>query len=96
MTETENKLEGLLKNKYHAYISKYGVTATEENLRKLDSTRAIVIDTGSSITKVGFANDSHPKVTFPSAVSHVNGRVYVGEDALKIGQPNYPIKHGIV
>lgn len=67
----------------------------------------IVIDSGSAEVKAGFAGDNSPQCVFPSIIAkplqlgNMFGRrqrdvYYVGDSALRMGNIEYPIEHGVV
>ena len=60
----------------------------------IEDIKTIVIDSGSSNTKVGFGGDTEPSVIFPTAVTHTGREWHIGEDLS--GMPEYPIADGIV
>lgn len=83
----------MLSKKYHSYVQMYGET---NQPRMLNGSKPVVIDTGSGLTKVGFAGDKAPRFSFPSVVAKKDNQFVVGEEALKIAGHNRPIAHGIV
>ena len=58
-------MNDMLKKKYHAYTQMYGELPSN---RRLNTTKPIVIDTGSEYTKVGYAGDLAPRFTFKTLV----------------------------
>ena len=60
----------------------------------IEDIKTVVIDSGSSSTKVGFGGDTEPSVIFPTAVTHTGREWHIGEDLS--GMPEYPIADGIV
>lgn len=60
----------------------------------IEDIKTVVIDSGSSTTKVGFGGDTEPSVIFPTAVTHTGREWHIGEDLS--GIPEYPIADGVV
>ncbi|XP_038044645.1 actin-104-like [Patiria miniata] len=85
------------------------VKPEEVDQRSSDDPVCVVIDSGSSMTKVGFAGEDSPRISFPTVVGKPRHQgvmvgigqkdVYVGEDALNkrgILTVTHPMEHGIV
>ena len=60
----------------------------------MEDIKTIVIDCGSSSTKVGFGGETDPGAVFPTAVTHTGREWHAGEDLS--GVPEFPVADGVV
>ena len=75
------------------------------------SSKAIIINHGSSLMKVGYNGEEQPRIVFPNIigypkyksimtdVEHYDREYYIGEEAIQLKgvlKLIYPIEHGII